>query len=1230
MYNDDRRDIVQVKIFQLNTNRQLVATSLLNQRIKQEKTDIIMIQEPYQSKNRKFGIDSCRRIFAQHEQMKALTVTAVITSNIVGTALPESNSWLTCVRISTKTQPSSSFVLINAYLSPSSDIVKKLEHVEVVLLKYRSYAIIFSGDLNCRSKLFGDHTTTKRGRSLDQFVHRNSLTLVNNDARPTFESHCGASVIDLTFANPIAIKHSSVADWKLHTNYITTSDHHLISFSININKRDLETFPRLDEPLANIDYSSLTLSDLNLCFKEISHDFRQPVHEQVGTLTLNMQNAIINYTKTRKKTNQSSSLVEWWSAELSSIRSIVNRSRRVYQQSAGAKRFLNKQRYKLSLSSYRKAILQAKTRAWHQLCQSAEIWSTPFKYLLGKTKHRCELDYLQLNNATIYKPADILNEVSSKFFPQDDSKCDTELQSSIRLKVTTYLTDVQLEIIPPISSFEVNNALSSLKLKKCPGIDGLTVLTFKAYFNNNPSYFTSLVNRILVERSFPHCLKKSKVIFIKKPGKTGQHLSSFRPISLVSSFSKVVEHVILRRLNDFLDVNNLLGSRQFGFRKLRSAVDLQYQLLREIRSLRDSGKQVALLTIDISGAFDCAWHPQIINQLIDWGCPRYLVQIIASYLQDRKAMVQIQQQPFEVLLERGWPQGSVLGPNLWNVLVAHILSLDLDGVSSYAYADDFFLLLYANCEDDLLIALKSTLGMFTNKLRQIKLQVSIAKTKFMIVNNRRKQYAMDFEQQQLTSTDTIDILGVTFDRKLSFRQHLGDAIKKASKLNNMIRCLKSNHRGTDFMNLQTLYNCCIVPKVTYGAPVWASILQVKSWQKRIDSLNRIIACNLTRSFKTTSFAAATTILGKLPLKTAIQEAASKFYSFHNCGALGSNLTDYNVIDATHYGDLCRSPITTRFEAVRVPERLNQVNKRVYLRSIAHEGAIYVGIEAFDHRQLQSAKLLQFDNSYHLSEIDSILTLYAIENHTSPSNEGTEIFIEHPSLVIKVTKPDRKVSLVNSIRNKLCQNNVRLTYSDDKVSKRMSTGLCKSIMSNLDDAISVNQYSTKRREKLALRHKSIAAWNEEYTPSSETSVIRLFFPTIYNRPKSKIQTNFFISQFLSGYGDFRHYLSKIKQIDSPFCLCGSGSAETVFHILTECVTYDEIRRWFCSQIGKEKLTRGELRSVMMSSKLDLFYAFIYKVLNKRKKRITDPLYAYDSNIHKLVTELLRKDKDFWGT
>ena len=122
------------------------------------------------------------------------------------------------------------------------------------------------------------------------------------------------------------------------------------------------------------------------------------------------------------------------------------------------------------------------------------------------------------------------------------------------------------------SAYEINKTLHSLKSKDSHGFDGVSTKILK---NNAPyivSPLTYIFNRVLLTGIFPDRLKIAEVQHLFKNGDKTK-LSKYRPISLLTSFSKIIEKIIYKRLYKYLNVNNILAPEQFGFRK-KSSTDM--------------------------------------------------------------------------------------------------------------------------------------------------------------------------------------------------------------------------------------------------------------------------------------------------------------------------------------------------------------------------------------------------------------------------------------------------------------------------------------------------------------------------------------------------------------------------------------------------------------------------------------------------------------------------------
>ena len=166
-------------------------------------------------------------------------------------------------------------------------------------------------------------------------------------------------------------------------------------------------------------------------------------------------------------------------------------------------------------------------------------------------------------------------------------------------------------------------------------------------------------------------------------------LSSFRPISLGNSFAKIFEKVILGRLQWHAKRGNWVSDNQHGFMDGKSTETAVHSLVDFVETNFESKQVTACALIDIKSAFDSAWHQAILAALIRRGCPNYLVRLVSIFLSNRKVTLSHNGSKVESDVNLGCPQGGVLSPFLWVILIDDLLRLNFPfPFRIIAYADD--------------------------------------------------------------------------------------------------------------------------------------------------------------------------------------------------------------------------------------------------------------------------------------------------------------------------------------------------------------------------------------------------------------------------------------------------------------------------------------------------------------------------------------------------------------
>jgi hypothetical protein len=287
--------------------------------------------------------------------------------------------------------------------------------------------------------------------------------------------------------------------------------------------------------------------------------------------------------------------------------------------------------------------------------------------------------------------------------------------------------------------------------------------------------------------------------------------------------------------------HKLITPHQHGFLKRHSTSTNLLESIHDWSISLANNRSVNIAYIDYKSAFDCISHNKLLVKLSSYGIRGSLFHWIAAFLTNRSQSVKINTSISKsCLVVSGVPQGSVLGPLLFNIFVNDVTDLLAPSATAKLFADDIKLYTsYSNISSSIL---QSQLDIIQSWSTLWQLRISYSKCSILSIGHHQQSNIFHLDHNIITQADYVCDLGVTIDSKLKFKKHINGIVSRANQRKSLVlRCFLSRNP----INLVKAFKTYVRPLLEYSSTIWSpsyvtEIIAIESVQR--DFTKRIPGC----------------------------------------------------------------------------------------------------------------------------------------------------------------------------------------------------------------------------------------------------------------------------------------------------------------------------------------------------------------------------------------------------
>ena len=746
-----------------------------------------------------------------------------------------------------------------------------------------SHKMIWCGDLNAYSTLWGSTVTNSNGKVVEEVLEERDLICLNDGRDTRIDISSGReTVIDLTL---VSAQFARCSKWNVIQDDCIGSDHYPILCEIGVGTVHTEdvTFPRWNFKKAKWDDFSMNCSARLMSFNVEQYGNVNDVNSRITEI---LHSSALQFIGKTTRCGQRK-MVPWWTDE---CREAIQVRNNAFKKVKSTFSFADLVEYKRAQAMVRKVIRKAKRERRGAFCDTIgrdtsfnDVWGMIRR--MGGIRREFSLPAIQFNEEIMRTDKDKAEALAKVFVRihsvnnlSPEAREAREEMVRVHPNVLEKKLDVDNSFDVPFSMFELKRAMSGVR-STSPGKDEICYIMVEKLCPQAQMVLLQFFNMIWETGNIPPAWKHSVVVPILKPGKEKSEATSYRPIALTSNLCKIMERMATDRLTYIVEKRGLISSCQSGFRRGRMTMDPVLCLEDTIRKAQANKEQVNAVFFDIEKAYNMLWREGLLIKLKAMGISCRLYNWVMDFLLNRTIEVRVGQSHSNIYhVDNGVPQGSVCSPLLFSIMINDIFS-DMDvNIGRSLYADDGALWYRGRNLAHISQKLQSAVSIVENWGIKWGFRSSVEKTQVICFTKRRivPPVHITLYGQPLKQVEVVRFLGVWMDCKLTFRDHIQRIVVKCKKAVNILRCLVGSDWGATMTSLKHVYIALIRSTLDYACIAYRSA--AKTHLKKLDVIQAQALRVCSGAFRTSSVPALQVESGEMPLVLRCQQLAMVYWT----------------------------------------------------------------------------------------------------------------------------------------------------------------------------------------------------------------------------------------------------------------------------------------------------------------------------------------------------------------